>query len=208
MGRLLANGGFFSSLPFFLKREKKETPRLNKIGPKNHEKAQSWARSLLEHGLLGDGAGVRSSPDEVLDVRERPPVPHLCTNHEIRTTDDEWRRRRLKQLNHPRMGQLGPPPPTSDAGHGLPRHGPPILIRRLPRRLHPRRRSGSDSRSPWRNQPGFVRRTRRRRRRRRRIGRPPLSLLRSSRRSGGLCLWTQEPRGDAEHTNAAGPRRR
>ena len=122
------------------------------------KKARSWLRRLLQHGLLGDGAGVRGSPDEVLDVRERPPVPHLCTNHEIRTMDDEWRRRRRKQLNHPRMDQqLGPPPPTSDAGHGLPRHGPPILISRL----HPRRRpahsaSGSDSRnvpprSPCRN---------------------------------------------------------
>jgi len=67
------------------------------------KKARSWARRLLEHGLLGDGAGVRGSPDKVLDIRERPPVPHLCTNHEIRTTDDEWRRRRRKQLNHPRM---------------------------------------------------------------------------------------------------------
>ena len=176
------------------------------------KKARSWARRLLEHGLLGDGAGVRGSPDKVLDIRERPPVPHLCTNHEIRTMDDEWRRRRRKQLNHPRMDQqLGPPPPTSDAGHGLPRHGPPILISRL----HPRRRpahSASDPiqetsphpRSQWRNR-GFVRRTRRRRRRR--IGRVP-SLFRSSRRSGGRCLWTQEPRGDAEHPNAAGRRRR
>ena len=184
------------------------------------KKARSWARRLLEHGLLGDGAGVRGSPDEVLDVRERPPVPHLCTNHEIRTMDDEWRRRRRKQLDHPRMDQLGPPPPTSDAGHGLPRHGSPILISRL---HHRRRRpahsgSGSGSRNavppnthistqiPEAKRLRIVRRTRRRRRRR--IGRPPLSLLRSSRRSGGLCLWTQEPRGDAEHTNAAGPRRR
>ena len=176
------------------------------------KKARSWARRLLEHGLLGDGAGVRGSPDEVLDVRERPPVPHLCTNHEIRSTDDEWRRRRRKQLNHPRMDQqLGPPPPTSDAGHGLPRHGPPILISRL----HPRRRpahsaSGSDSRNvPPPKIPVAKPRIRGTHpQEEEETDRPgPLSLpiLAKERRAVPMDA---EPLGDAEHTNAAARRRR
>ena len=177
------------------------------------KKARSWARRLLEHGLLGDGAGVRGSPDEVLDVRERPPVPHLCTNHEIRTTDDEWRRRRRKQLNHPRMDHhLGrraraSPPRVSDSHQPASSPTTPTCTQRLRIRFKKHRPppTHTSTQIPEAKRLRIVRRTRRRRRRR--IGRPPLSL-RSSRRRGGRCLWTQEPRGDAEHPNAAGRRRR
>jgi hypothetical protein len=88
-------------------------------------KKRSWGRRVLQHGLLGDGAGVRGNPDEVLDVRERAPAPHVCTNQEIRATDS----RRSKHLNHR----------TSDAWRGPPHPRPSVLISR-PRRHRPRSR--------------------------------------------------------------------
>jgi hypothetical protein len=134
-------------------------------------KKRSWGRRVLQHGLLGDGAGVRGNPDEVLDVRERAPASHVCTNQEIRATDS----RRSKHLNNP----------TSDAWRGPPHPRPSVLISR-PRRHRPRSRPAQlhsarrwlkirfkkRSPVPVERAQRSVKRTRRRRRRRRRIGRP------------------------------------
>lgn len=165
-------------------------------------KKRSWGRRVLQHGLLGDGAGVRGNPDEVLDVRERAPAPHVCTNQEIRATDS----RRSKHLNHP----------TSDAWRGPPHPRPSVLISR-PRRHRPRSRPAQlhstrrrlrirfKKRSPApvdvERAQRSVKRTRRwRRRMRRRIGRT-VGPAETRRR----CLTDgEEPRENEERRNAGG----
>jgi hypothetical protein len=101
--------------------------------PRTVRKTRSWARGLLQRGLLGDGAGVRVRPDEVVDVPERPPVPHLCgTNAKPITRSEPW------TVNHPGKKKRSDWPATSDAG-SLPgrHHRPPVLVRHPP--LHYRR---------------------------------------------------------------------
>jgi len=70
--------------PFSSWREERNATVKQIWTPRTTKKTRSWGRRLLQHGLLGDGAGVRGNLDEVLDVRERAPAPHLCTNQEIR----------------------------------------------------------------------------------------------------------------------------
>jgi hypothetical protein len=205
MGRLLANAGCFSSLLLFLERRKGRHGE-TRFGQKSHEKDTTLGRGLLQHGLLGDGVGVRGSPDEVLDVRERAPARHVCTNQEIRTME-AWTR---DAANNARGDQPGSPAPTSDAWRGLPCRRSPVLVSR-PRRHDPQTPTctqyesaaqGFDSRNgprcPWRERSDSS-------------SAPAgggeedgsAGLLIQPRRCGG-ALRTEEPRDDADHTNAGG----